>query len=262
MVSMPRLRSLVVNTSLWLVLLGASYLLAWRVAWDLFSPWGAWRIPHIRLVHSEQLLGPASPIEFTSRLGGPGIPAERRLAIPLTEAGEVLPEQPKFFMDCYYLADNQPNMYRATPWRVIKGYPEVWFAGSLWMVLWRRRRRKTSMSGEEGSAGVAPPTETDLIEMAYCAYSKWGPSLRLPPTQRILQTLPKTPPEVAAAWVLEFQALDKAIWVLVNQGGSFKLGDEEVTRQLQADFPFLRKRGLKQALHEVNWHAWHEGLDK
>ena len=126
--------------TVWALLTFVSGLLAIRILWDIYMPWGFWRIPAIRMVYADQIAGPSSKIDFTARLAGPGIP-NRWLRIPLEEAHKVRPGYPVLFMDCYYLADNQPNMHRVTLWRIIKGYPELWFVVLLLVIIHRRKRR-------------------------------------------------------------------------------------------------------------------------
>ncbi|MBS1765892.1 MAG: hypothetical protein JST05_00610 [Acidobacteria bacterium] len=100
------------------------------------------------------------------------------------------------------------------------------------------------------------------ISLAFSAYRQWGPIRNKPPLERIRVELPDATQEQVDGWLVEFKKIHQLMWEISQQGGSFKLGDEEVSRILTEAFPFLSGKGLKGAIYDLNWDAWHEGLDK
>ncbi len=99
-------------------------------------------------------------------------------------------------------------------------------------------------------------------DRAFYEYSKWGPTLRKPPIDRIMNAVPGTTVSQATEWHDEFKKVESLIWQLAEKGGSKYLKSEYVISRIQEQFPFLVDKGLTQAKSLVDYYAWHEGYDK
>ena len=99
-------------------------------------------------------------------------------------------------------------------------------------------------------------------DLAFKAYTGFGPTLALPAVQRIRRKVWWATTSEIERWIADFERVDKLIWNLAERGGAAKLGEDAVRRELSDAFPFLRHAGLRQAIFLVNYYAWHEGYDR
>jgi hypothetical protein len=99
-------------------------------------------------------------------------------------------------------------------------------------------------------------------DAAFYAFSRFGPSLRLPPVERIRSAEPSVDSATVARWIEEFARVEREIWRLAERGGPARLGEAAVTATLREAFPFLVDRGLERACFLVAYYAAHEGYDR
>ncbi len=96
-------------------------------------------------------------------------------------------------------------------------------------------------------------------DYAYFLHERFGPTLRLPPMERVRRGLPYIPQATIEAWIREFEKVGVSIDSFAQQGGTQSLTRKVVKNKLQVDFPFLKNEGLRQAMFLVDYMAWHDG---
>lgn len=99
----------------------------------------------------------------------------------------------------------------------------------------------------------------DPKDHAFHLHERFGPTLALPPAERIKKGLTDIPEATIAQWVEEFKQVNHLIGELAREGGSPKLTSAVVRRRIQERFPFLQQDGLRQAMFLVDYMAWHDG---
>lgn len=96
-------------------------------------------------------------------------------------------------------------------------------------------------------------------DYAYYLHERFGPTLRLPPLERVKRGLPHIPDATLQEWISGFSAVGASIDSLAQQGGTEALTWQVVKSKLQSDFPFLQNEGLRHAIFLVDYMAWHDG---
>jgi hypothetical protein len=106
------------------------------------------------------------------------------------------------------------------------------------------------------------PVDAHTLDIAFGTLESFGPDLRLPQAERLKKEFPQLAGPDAEEVLKHIDAVPKSVWSLAERGGEAKMKKSDIVAELQVAHPFLREKGLKQAVFLVNYCAWHEGYDK
>jgi hypothetical protein len=99
----------------------------------------------------------------------------------------------------------------------------------------------------------------EIKSQGYLVYSEWGPDRRTPRDMRLATRFPETTQEERAAWIKEFDSIDKAIWQFAESGGP-RLGSlHQFKNFMLPEFPFLNEEALLRAWTLCGYYTFHEG---
>ena len=120
----PTWRHKSVRALLWFGILVSAILTLGHLIWIFSTPKGFWVVPHIRTISAPALPSQPTTFEKISIPVLPGVPAHQRRISPDDLHG-VTPGQRLYVIDRMYIADNQPTVFRLTPFRIFLSYPAL-----------------------------------------------------------------------------------------------------------------------------------------
>ena len=103
--------------------------------------------------------------------------------------------------------------------------------------------------------------DDELLDRAYAKLTGWGPHLQLSIEDRIKKHFPRVKEEDHEEIIRHVNLVGESVWSLAERGGEAKMKKEDIISALQSSHPFLKKKGLRQAVFLINYYAWHEGHD-
>ena len=101
---------------------------------------------------------------------------------------------------------------------------------------------------------------TSAKSQAYLIFSEFGPNLRIPRQKRLADEFSSLSEEEVQHWLAEFQALDREIWQLAEEGGKRNFHRNEFIASLALAYPWLNEPGLRRAWARCAYYICHEGL--
>lgn len=110
--------------------------------------------------------------------------------------------------------------------------------------------------------GVLLKPSDEIRDAAYAVFEEWGPKRRIERAERLKQEFPSLTDLDIVSILKEMKDVSATVWKIAELGGESKMGRNEIVKLLQEKHPFLRSKGLTQAVFLVNYYAWHEGYDR
>lgn len=104
------------------------------------------------------------------------------------------------------------------------------------------------------------PSATDHQKSeAYLIYTEWGPDRRIPRPDRLEALFPGADGATRAAWMADFDQVEREIWRFAESGGPRLHSFEDFKKRLRAAFPFMDDHALGRAWSLATYYTVHEG---
>ena len=103
------------------------------------------------------------------------------------------------------------------------------------------------------------PTPDELQSRAYLVYSEWGPDRAIPRHERLADQFPQTDDTTRAAWMADFDHVEREIWHFAESGGPRLHSYETFKKRMTAAFPFMSDDALGRAWSLATYYTVHEG---
>lgn len=98
----------------------------------------------------------------------------------------------------------------------------------------------------------------EILDEAFAIYREFGPDSMIDRKQRLQGEFKQLTSEELDLVLARMKEVSQTVGELAQQGGDAKLGKEKVVALLQEKHPFLKDKGLKNAVFLVNYIAWHD----
>lgn len=102
-------------------------------------------------------------------------------------------------------------------------------------------------------------SQDKLKSEAYLIYSEWGPDRRIPRPDRLAALFPDTDEATRAAWMADFDQVEREIWRFAESGGPRLHSLDAFKRRMTAAFPFMNDDALGRAWALATYYTAHEG---
>ncbi len=94
---------------------------------------------------------------------------------------------------------------------------------------------------------------------AYAVFAEFGPNLRIPRRERLVQEFPDVSESVVRDWLGEFENVEAQVWYLVDGVGTKGLCQSSAMASIQDSFPWMSSKTLALVLARIRYFAVHEG---
>lgn len=101
-----------------------------------------------------------------------------------------------------------------------------------------------------------------ILDEAYKVFEEWGPNRKIDRAARLKQEFSSLSDAEIASIMKEMKSVSATVWKIAQMGGEARMPRGKIVKLLQEKHPFLKNKGLTQAVYLVNYYAWHEGYDK